>query len=127
MSPFDFLNSINETKQDLFVDPTVEKDYNAFIVNKGLSYFPDTILFANEMNKYRDAPKKWQYDFLRNAIPKKRRFSKWHKKDAPTDLIQLICKHYKYSEQKAYEILDLLSPEQIDSIRKQYDVGGRNP
>lgn len=127
MSPFDFLNSINETKQDLFVDPTVEKDYNAFIVNKGLSYFPDTILFANEMNKYRDAPKKWQYDFLRNAIPKKRRFSKWHKKDVPTDLIQLICKHYKYSEQKAYEVMDLLSPEQIESIRTQYDVGGRNP
>lgn len=127
MSPFDFLNSINENKQDLFVDPTAEKDYNAFIVNKGLSYFPDTVLFANEMNKFRDAPKKWQYDFLRNAIPKKRRFSKWHKKDAPTDLIALICKHYKYSEQKAYEVMDLLSPEQIESIRRQYDVGGRNP
>ncbi len=80
MSPFDFLNSINDTKKDLFEDPQAEKDYNAFLVNRGLSYFPDTILFANEMNIKRDTPKQWQFDFLRLAIPKKKRFSKWHKK-----------------------------------------------
>lgn len=127
MNPFDFLNSINDTKQDLFTDPQAEKDYNAFLINKGLSYFPDTILYANEMNILRDAPKQWQFDFLRIAIPKKRRFSKWHKKDIPTDLITLICKHYKYSEQKAYEVISILTPDQIEYIRKQYDIGGRNP
>ena len=127
MNPFDFLNSINDNKQDLFTDPQAEKDYNAFLINKGLSYFPDTILVANEMNILRDTPKKWQFDFLRLAIPKKRRFSKWHKKDVRTDLIKLICMHYKYSEQKAYEVIDILTPDQIESIRKQYDIGGRNP
>ena len=126
MNPFDFLNSINENKQNLFVDPTAEKDYNAFLVNKGLSYFHDTVLYANEMNFYRDIPKKWQYEFLLNSIPKKRRFSKWHKKDAVEDVIKLLCNHYKYSERKAYEIMDLLTAEQIESIRRQYDVGGRN-
>lgn len=127
MSPFDFLNSINENKQNLFEDPSVEKDYNSFLINKGLSYFPDTVLYANEMNIARDIPKQWQFDFLRIAIPKKRRFSKWHKKDTPTELIELICKYYKYSEQKAYEVVDLLTPDQIETIRRQFDTGGRNP
>lgn len=127
MSPFDFLNSINDNKKDLFEDPQAEKDYNPFLVNRGLSYFPDTILFANEMNVKRDTPKQWQFDFLRLAISKKKRFSKWHKKEVATDLIKLICKHYKYSEQRAYEVMDILTPDQIESIRKQYDTGGRTP
>ena len=47
MSPFDYLNSINDTKQDLMVDDITEKQYNAFMVNRGLSYFPDTVAVAN--------------------------------------------------------------------------------
>lgn len=125
MTPFDFLNSINENKQDLLVDSEAEKDYNAFMVNRGLSFFPDTILFANEMNKFRDIPKKWQYDFLRLAIPKKRRFSKWHKKDARSDTIELLCKKYNYSEKKAADVVHLFTDQQLASIREQSKIGGR--
>lgn len=124
MNPFDYLNSINETKKDLFDDPQAEKDYNSFIVNKGLSFFPDTILYANEMNRYRDAPKKWQFHFYLHSIPKKRRFSKWHKKDAATDLVKLIAEHYKYSETRAREALTVLSTDQIEEIRKSHERGG---
>ena len=46
MTPFDFLNAINDTKKDLFQDPQADKDYNAFMVNRGLSLFPDTVLYA---------------------------------------------------------------------------------
>ena len=124
MNPFDFLNSINETKQDLFEDPSAEKDYNSFLVNRGLSFFPDTILYANEMNRYPDSPNRWQFDFLRNSIPKKKRFSKWHKKDAAPELVQLIVDHYKYSEKRAIEALSILSPAQIDEIKKSHEIGG---
>ena len=127
MNPFDFLNAINDNKQDLFEDPQADKDYTSFIVNKGLSYFPDTVLYANEMNCHHQIPKKWQFHFYLNSIPKKRRFSKWHKKDNVTDLVKLIAKHYKYSERKAYEIMDILTPQQIEEIRLRYEVGGRNP
>ena len=127
MNPFDFLNSINENKQDLFEDPTAEKDYNPFLVNRGLSYFPDTILYANEMNILRDTPKQWQFDFLRHSIPKKRRFSKWHKKDVAGDNLKLIMDHYKYSEPRALEVMDILTPQQIDEIKKLHLIGGRNP
>ena len=50
MSPFDYLNSINMTKKNLMVDEQSEKDYVPFIVNRGLGYFQDTVLLANEMN-----------------------------------------------------------------------------
>ena len=126
MNPFDFLNSINDNKQDLFTDPQAEKDYNAFMVNRGLSYFPDTILYGNERNRNFDMPKEWQFQFLRISIPKKKRFSKWHKKDSVTDLLKLIMKHYKYSEKRAYEVINILSPTQIEEIRASYETGGRS-
>jgi hypothetical protein len=126
VSPFDFLNSINDTKKDLFDDPQAEKDYSAYLINRGLSYFPDTVLYANEMNRNFDIPKKWQFDFLKNSITKKKRFSKWYKKEVPTDLVKLLANHYKYSERKVYEIMDILTPEQIEEIRLQYDTGGRS-
>jgi len=126
MTPFDFLNAINENKKDLFTDPQAEKDYNAFIINKGLSFFPDTVLYANQMNVIRDIPKKWQFEFLKNSIPKKKRFSKWHKKEATTDSLKLIMNHYKYSEKKAYEVLNILTPKQLIELQQAYDKGGRN-
>lgn len=126
MTPFDFLNAINENKKDLFTDPQAEKDYNAFIINKGLSFFPDTVLYANQMNVIRDIPKKWQFEFLKNSIPKKKRFSKWHKKEATTDSLKLIMNHYKYSEKKAYEVLNILTPKQLIELQQAYDRGGRS-
>jgi len=126
VTPFDFLNAINDNKKDLFLDPQAEKDYPPFMVNRGLSFFPDTVLYANEMNKSVQIPSKWQFDFLKNSIPKKKRFSKWFKKDATTDQLKLVMKHYKYSEKKAYEVLDLFTPMQLEELRLSYEAGGRN-
>lgn len=82
MSFFDYLNAINTTKKDLMKeDPLSEKDYVPFMINRGLSYFPDTIMYANEMNKYSSIPKDWQFAFYMHSIKPKKRFSKWHKKD----------------------------------------------
>ena len=46
MSPFDYLKAINETKKDIMVDDVSEKEYNAFIINRGLSFFNDTVIYA---------------------------------------------------------------------------------
>lgn len=126
MSPFDFLNSINDSKKNLFIeDPLCEKDYSPFMVNRGLSYFPDTIMHANEMNMYHDIPKKWQYDFYLSAVPKKKRFSKWAKKDKTQDAIEIIMKEYNYSERKALEVINILNTSQIDALVDKYSTGGR--
>ena len=78
----DFLTAINYTKESLFdtEDEMVQKDYVPFIINRCLSYFPDTIFHANEMNKLNHTEKRLQFDYLRNAIRKRKRYSKWLKK-----------------------------------------------
>lgn len=126
MSPFDFVNAINFGKQNLFEDPQAEKDYVPFLINRALSYFPDTVLYANAMNINNTAPKQWQFDFLLNSIPKRKRFSKWAKKDAHTDDIAAVSKFYKYSLEKASEAISLLSIEQIEFIKQQMDKGGKS-
>lgn len=126
MTPFDFLNAINESKQNLFDEDPVQsnKDYNAFIVNKGLSFFHDTVLYANEMNVNHHIPKEWQFDFLLNSIPRKRRMSKWHKKD-DAHTLNLVVEYYGYSIEKARGVLSILSSDQLKTIEEKLYKGGR--
>lgn len=126
MSFFDYLNAINTTKKDLMKeDPLSEKDYVPFMINRGLSYFPDTIMYANEMNKYSSAPKDWQFAFYLNSIKAKKRFSKWHKKDQNSDDLNLVMKVYGYSAQKAAEALEILTDAQLNALRQSYSTGGK--
>ena len=126
MSFFDYLNAINTTKKDLMKeDPLSEKDYIPFMINRGLSYFPDTIMYANEMNKYSSIPKDWQFAFYMHSIKPKKRFSKWHKKDQNSDDLNLIMKAYGYSSQKAAEALEILTDAQLVAIRESYSTGGK--
>ncbi len=124
LSPFDYVNSINFTKKDLMIDDVDEKQYLPFMVNRSLSYFPDTVAIANEMNRYHHLDKKLQYHFLINIIRKRKRFSKWNKPDLEND-IEVVKEYYGYSNEKAKEALTLLSPEQITIIKKKVDKGGR--
>jgi len=126
MTPFDFINAINSTKQNLFQDdPTAKKDYKAFIVNMGLSQFPDTILYANEMNSRSHIDEDWQFFFLLNSISKKKRFSKWAKKDSVTESLSLVKEYYGYSSNRAKEALSVLSEEQIAMIKEKLYKGGK--
>lgn len=125
MSPFDFITAINDTKKNLFEDPQAQKDYSSFIVNRGLSYFPDTVLYANEMNRYPTIPNDWQFFFLINSIPKKKRFSKWTKKDKETKALQLVKEYFGYSNEKAKDALSVLSDDQIKIIEEKLYKGGK--
>ena len=124
MNHFDYLNSINLTKQDIMVDDDCEKAYNSFMVNRGLSYFPDTIIIANEMNKHHQIDNKLQYQFLINMIRKRKRFSKWAKAQKESD-IDAVKEYYGYSNEKARQALTLLSPDQITIIKNKVSKGGR--
>ena len=124
MNPFDYVNAINYNKKDIMVDDIAEKEYNPYIINKALSFFPDTILFANEMNKYHHLDHRLQFDFFINIIRKKQRFSKWLKPNEVENL-QLIKDCYGYSNEKAKSVLTLLSNEQIDELKTRMNKGGR--
>jgi len=125
MTPFDFLNAINETKKDLIEeDPSNEKEYSAWMVNRGLSFFSDTVMYANEMNQRHQISNKWQFQFLLNSIPKKKRFSKWFKREEEKHL-KLVMDCYGYSSEKAKQVLGILTPEQLKTIEEKQYTGGR--
>tara|TARA_B100000925_G_C21778207_1_gene375081 strand:- start:209 stop:589 length:381 start_codon:yes stop_codon:yes gene_type:complete len=126
MNHFDYLKSITDSKEDIMVDDLAEKDYNAFMVNRGLSYYNDTVIYANEMNKNSHIDSRLQFDFLKQIIRKRKRFSKWNKADKLAD-IEVIKEYYGYSRDKAYQVLPLLSKDKIDHLRKKISKGGRNP
>jgi hypothetical protein len=125
MNIWDFINAINTNKAKLFEDDQAEKDYVPFIVNRSLSYFPDTILYANEMNQYPFISKEWQFEFFRTAIPKKKRFSKWAKKDKLTDNFKIVQEYYQTSEKKTLEMISILTEDQIKAIVQRMSEGGR--
>jgi hypothetical protein len=124
MNPFDYLNSINHTKQDIMDDDNAERGYNSFLINRSLSYFYDTVGIANLMNRYHNLDNKLQYHFLINIIRKRKRFSKWMKPETESD-IEVVKQYYGYSNDKAKNVLPLLSPEQITIIRQKVKRGGR--
>jgi len=124
MNPFEYLKAINETKKDIMVDDIAEKEYNPFIINRGLSFFKDTILYANEMNRHHHLDHRVQFDFLINIIRKKKRWSKWIK-TSEVDNLELIKEYYGYSNEKAKSVLSLLSNEQIEQLKQRIYKGGK--
>jgi len=125
MNPFAFVNAINVDKKDVMVDDLTEKAYSSFMVNRQLSYFQDTVLVANEMNRYHHLDKKLQFHFLLNIVRKRKRFSKWAKADSIDDM-EIVKEYYGYSNEKARQALFLLSKEDLEQIKSKVDKGGRN-
>ena len=127
MNPFDYLNAINYTKIDLISTSEnpekAEKMYNPYLINRGLSYFQDTVLYCNEMNARHGIDKKLQFDFLLNSIRRNKRFSKWHKAEVDEDT-QLISDYYKCNIRKAKEIQLILSTDQLRQLKEKMQIGG---
>ena len=120
-----WLNSINQTKKNLIdEDSSMEKDYSPYVINRIYSGHLDSVMFANEMNKYHFLPKKIQYDFLLNSLRVKKRYAPWLRKDEIKDL-DLVKRYYGYSNEKAKQALRILTKDQINFIRSKFETGGR--
>tara|TARA_R100000152_G_C6759361_1_gene183305 strand:- start:879 stop:1259 length:381 start_codon:yes stop_codon:yes gene_type:complete len=119
----DYLKTINYTKENLMlVDPLSESKYPPFIVNKSLSYFTDTVLYANEMNRHAHLDNRLQYDYYVHAVRKRKRFSRWDKNEK-SDKFDLLKEYYGYSDRKINEVMDLISDEELDTIKELVDTG----
>lgn len=125
MTPFDFIKAITETKENVIADELTEKMYEPFIVNRGLSFFPDTVLYANEMNFRATLDGKPQFLYLLNTIRQRKRYSKWLKKEKNDD-IKMISEFFGYSLAKSKDVLKLLTKEQMTLIRTKLEKGGVN-
>lgn len=121
----DFLNAINYSKETLLdgENNLNEKDYTPYVVNRCLSYFPDTILQCNQMNALPSIQKKMHFDYLRLSVRQRKRFSKWLK-DEESEVIDMLKQIYNYSHKTAKEILPLLSEDDIKLLREHTFIGG---
>lgn len=123
ISPFDFANAINHSKQNLIVDDWSEKQYNAWIVNKSMSYGADTVIYANEMNSRPHLDRRLQFDFLINTVRPRKRFNKWLKPET-VEVLSTIQEYYGYSIDKARQVLPLLSDLQLETLKNKLNKGG---
>ena len=121
-----YLTAINWSKEKLLDtdDKDWEKKYPPYIINKGLSYFSDTVMYANEMNRLHGASKHMQFSFLLNTIRPQKRFSKWLKASKLSNL-DLVKVYYGYSNEKAKQALELLTKKQIEYIKNKLYRGGK--
>ena len=121
----EWLNSINTNKNNLIdEDIDLEKKYPSYIVNRCLSGHIDAVMFANEMNKHPNLAKKLQYDFFLNSLSKRKRYSPWLRKEQIENL-ELVKKYYGYSNEKAKQVLNILTREQLSFIRDRLETGGK--
>lgn len=126
-NPFDYVNAINQSKQDIIRDSDnpelAEKDYNSFIINRQMSYFMDTVLFANDMNERHHVPHIFQFDYLINSVRPRKRFTKWAKKGKDED-IEAVREWYQCNNARAEEALSILTPDQLNTIKTKLEKGG---
>jgi hypothetical protein len=120
----DILNSINLTKDADLIDDYNKSDYVPFLINRGMSFFPDTILHSNEMNINSHLDRDLQYKYFLYSVRKKKRFSKWLSNKKPSENISLISEYYGISLSKAKSIADILSADDIKEIKNKLDTGG---
>jgi hypothetical protein len=119
----EILPSILSTKKSVMLTEQDEKQYPAFVVNRALSQFADTVFFANAINYYPSLDNKLKYDFLLNTVkPYRRPFSKWAKKVETVDLA-VVKEYYGYSDAKALEALRVLTTDQINSLKLELEKG----
>lgn len=77
---FDYLKSLVDKKEIEFN----RSEYSPFMVNRWLVHFPDTIELANLLNGLTLTPEQ-HYALLYHYLPKKKRFTKWDKKEKQND------------------------------------------
>ena len=98
----EYLNSINITKKNLMDgdDPLYERKYPAYIINKCLAPFNETIMLVNEMNKHCHLDNK-----QRN--------------------LEYVKEYFGYNNEKARAVLNILTDEQIATIKIKLNKGGK--
>jgi len=123
MGPFDFIKAINDSKDVMKNDPFAEKDYIPFLVNRGLSFFQDTVIQVNEMNRNHFLDNKLQFDYLINNIRPRKRWSKWLKPEK-IDNLELVKLYFGFGNEKAKDALEVLTNEDIEEIKSKLAKGG---
>jgi Bacteriophage clamp loader A subunit len=114
MNPFDIVASVSHTKKRA-IDETNESEYNAFMVNRALSYYPDTIMHAQDMNVNHHLSGLLQYDYFFSSLRPRKRFSKWFKRERD-EQVEAVMREYSYNRQRAEEAVSLMNKKQLADL-----------
>lgn len=117
------VKSLSYTKEYDIIDPE-SGDYIPFLVNRAFSYYPDTILFAEEINELPFVTKRMHYDYYFYAIRPRSRFTKWAKKEDKGEEFQVVQEAFGFSEKKVMEALNVLSEQDVSDIKQLLFRGG---
>ena len=119
----DILPSILYTKKDILDN---EKEYVPHIINKYLSYYPDSLFEANQMNINWKLSNRLQYEYLLNSLRAYKRpfvYIKWAKPKDDQGNLEAVKMFYKFSTTKAREAMKVLTDEQITFIKEITNIG----
>lgn len=125
-SPFDYIKTFSDKSGPLTDDDPEIRDYVPYVVNTGMSFMKDCVMFANEMNKCHELPNRMQHDFYYYGLPKANRRFSWIKKSEDDEKISLLCEFYKINKTLAQQYVKLLDESQVDIIRTKIQKGGRS-
>ena len=123
VSPFDLAHDLT-TRERYDSDVSEMKSYTKFLLNRTLSYHPDLIAYANEMNIHIDVSDKLHYDYMHHSIDKKRRSKKYWAKSKKYEYLEMVTEYFNYSNQKALSALSVLSDSDIETIKNLMNKGG---
>ena len=121
---FDYVNDLSYQKKRLIDEqPENEKEINQYLINRAFSFGPDTVMYANDMNKCGHITNSMFYEFYFHALRPAKRFNKWLKKPE-LEYVPMIQKLFNLSYKKAVDAVSVLTIEQLEEIRSELDEGG---
>ena len=126
VSFFDLFNDISNHGDYIdnyfTVNKEMPKEYNAYMMNKAFSNFPDTIFMANEMNKYSSLSDEMQWRFYKNIVLKKKRYSTWFKSMEEKEPIELLAKMFNCSVKEMRKNIHVIPKEKLNEIVEKLHI-----
>lgn len=95
---------------------------NSYLMLRWLSGDQRTIHAANQVNRYYDIPVDKQYQMFRQMLHGKLRFIRYPRgaKSSTNTELDLIQKHYNVNLEKATEMHELISKEELKYLKTVY-------
>lgn len=122
---FKLLNDVSFDKKNLIrEDPSRIKGWTPYLANMMLSLHADAILIVDEVNCRPRLTPKQHYKYLLYALPKKKRFAK-KAKPAKVERAEVIRDYYNWSLDKALEVQDLFTDDDIEELKNRMFKGGQ--
>ncbi|WZW73129.1 clamp loader of DNA polymerase [Vibrio phage TCU-VP03-AIR1] len=119
LSPFDFLNSLY--MKDYIMNDDVKSQYQAFMVNRGMSNGIDTVVHAYIMDQVGSKlPPDMQYDYYYHAVRKGKRYNSWAK-ETKYEAVDMIMEIYQINKQKAIDVLHRLTDDELEQLTTWFE------